>query len=100
MVFHIIFSIVFVAWVLEEVDYTVETAVALSWLLNLGQALSLIFILCIAKHESWRSHTVADPVGAQPQYAYNANANPQGYYYHQSPEYVANGNNGNAAYKP
>jgi hypothetical protein len=98
MLFHTIISIVFVAWTLgAEANYDVETTVALNWLLDFGQALSFIFILCIAKHVSWRNPTVTNPVGFQPEYAYNGNSNAQGYYYHQSPEYVGHGN---AGHKP
>jgi hypothetical protein len=64
----------------------------------LGQALSLIFILCIAKHAAWNKSTMTSPVqvadmdpyaGVVPQekHVHNANANGQVYYYQQAPVY-------------
>ena len=80
MMLWVIISIVFAAWGLEKVEYTVETQIALSYVSNFGQALSCIFVLCIAKHASWRK-----PANTE-QY----DPNGQQHYYHQAPEFVGN----------
>jgi hypothetical protein len=103
--------IVFATWALNDYDrasisYAWEASVALSYLVNFGQTLSFIFILCIAKHVSWRKSTGAEPVAYQSQYApvanpigqsyqpygYDANASGQTYQYHQAPEFVGTNN--------
>ncbi|KAF2819822.1 hypothetical protein CC86DRAFT_334935 [Ophiobolus disseminans] len=93
MVLWVILMLVFVAWYLQNVDYSWESAAAVNYILNFGQALSYIFILCIAKHSAWSKSTVADPMstldayaGAPPQQHY-ANSNGQAYYYQQQPVY-------------
>jgi hypothetical protein len=96
MALWVILGLVFVAWYLQSVDYTWEAAVAVNWILTLGQALSYIFIICIAKHAAWSKSTDADLVSnldayagiaPQQQYAHNANPNGQVYYYQQPPVY-------------
>ncbi|KAH5374225.1 hypothetical protein HBI49_053620 [Parastagonospora nodorum] len=99
--------------------YSVASYLALGYLVNFGQALSFIFILCIAKHVSWKTTTGAEPMAyqsqyspvanpaAQPyqpyghnnlnghaneQYGYNANVNGQANHYHEAPEYVGTNN--------
>jgi len=96
MVLWVIIAIVFVAWYLQSVDYTWESSAALSYVLNFGQAMSYIFILCIAKHAAWNKSTAVDPmanmdayagVAPQQQYGHNANPNGQVYYHQQAPGY-------------
>lgn len=84
MMLWVIILIVFAAWSLDDdADYTYEKSIALSYVLNFGQALSCIFILCIAKHASWRKPAHLE------QYGQNVNHNGQPYY-HQAPEFVGN----------
>jgi hypothetical protein len=97
MVLWIIIAIIYIAWYLENHDYTLETSLALAYIMGLAQALSCIFILCIAKHVCWRTPSNTDtsvyaPVAYQPQYAYNGNPNHQTYQYDQAPEYAGTGN--------
>ena len=84
MMLWVIISLVFAAWALEKKRYTDETQIALNYVYNFAQALSCIFVLCIAKHASWRK-----PANME-QYDPNVNPNGQQYYYHQAPELVGN----------
>lgn len=84
MMLWVIIYIVFAAWNLQLTDYTIETQIALSYITNFGQALSCIFVLCIAKHASWR----------KPANTAQYDPNAQQHYYHQAPEFVGN------TYKP
>jgi len=100
--------------------YTVESYLALAYLSTLGQVLSFIFILCIAKHGSWKTATGAEPMAYQPQYSpvanqsappyqpygynnnvngqanqqhvHDINSNGQANHYHEAPEYVGTNN--------
>ncbi|OAL01394.1 hypothetical protein IQ06DRAFT_293482 [Phaeosphaeriaceae sp. SRC1lsM3a] len=85
MMLWVIILIVFAAWALDDgaSDYTIEKSIALSYVINFGQALSCIFILCIAKHASW-----SKPAHLE-QYGQSGNPNGQPYY-HQAPEFVGN----------
>ncbi|CAO2654286.1 Nn.00g110190.m01.CDS01 [Neocucurbitaria sp. VM-36] len=115
MVLWCILSIVFAAATLQNTNLTFDTSAALSYILNFFQALSFIFLLCIAKHAAWSktadnaTSSMYDPATHQPayapamvpqqqQYAYNAgNTNGQQYYYNQAPVY--NGQGGAAPLK-
>ncbi|KAH7410258.1 hypothetical protein DE146DRAFT_644321 [Phaeosphaeria sp. MPI-PUGE-AT-0046c] len=83
MMLWVILLIVFAAWSLERTSYTYSTSIALSYVINFAQALSCIFILCIAKHASWRKPAHME------QYGQNADPMSQPYY-HQAPEFVGN----------
>lgn len=97
MIFWVVLTIVFAAWNLQFIDTDIDTSAALSWLLCLAQALSCIFVLCIAKHVSWNKATTIEPmtgtnvyapVAHQSQYVHNTNPNgQQAYYYQQAPIY-------------
>jgi len=109
MLFWIILIIVFAAFGLGYVDYSIELSTTLTYLLSFSQALSFIFIICIAKHASWNTSTVvADPVGhldtyagvkQHQQYGNNGHPNGQPYYYHEVPATTAY-NGGVHAIKP
>jgi hypothetical protein len=99
MVLWVVLSVVFASWTLQDINSDWEVNAALSWLASFGQALSCIFLLCIAKHMSWRNAPITEPMSStdayahvahQPQYAsphaYNAHPNlQQAYYYQQAP---------------
>jgi hypothetical protein len=95
MVFWVIILLVWEASSLQENLWEWETSAALTYLIDLGQALSFIFILCIAKHAAWSTPAVVDPIMGADAYAgapvpkqYEHNANPsQVYYYQQAPVY-------------
>jgi hypothetical protein len=86
---------------LNYVVYSWESSVAQSYLFNFGQALSLIFLICIAKHAAWnQSTTVTDPmahldtyagVGVPQQYGNDGHPNGQAHYYQQVPPTAYNG---------
>jgi hypothetical protein len=79
MAFWVIIRLVMGAAYLNDNYYSWEEALALSWLSLLGQVLSFIFILCIAKHQSWNGSPFADPLTSAT-------------YYQQAPIYVGPAN--------
>ncbi|KAF2027895.1 hypothetical protein EK21DRAFT_70981 [Setomelanomma holmii] len=95
MFFWSMLLLVLVAQSLQDDALEWEASAALTYLINLGQALAFIFLLCIAKHAAWSAPTVADPayvgdayVGAAEPKQYDHNATPgQVYYYQQAPVY-------------
>jgi hypothetical protein len=101
MLLWVIIILVTSTWYFVDTDYTVETSLALAYVLNFGQVLSCIFILCIAKHVCWRTSSnaapMADssayaPVAYQQPYVHNSDSNNQAYQYSQAPEYARTGN--------
>jgi hypothetical protein len=99
MLLWIILGIVFAAYYLQLTLLTFETNAALVYLNNFAQALSFVFILCIAKHAAWSNsadtHTAFVPEiqreGTQYQqyapYAPYIQPNGQVYYYPQAQGY-------------
>jgi hypothetical protein len=101
MLLWVIITLVTSTWTLEHFDYTVEISLILAYVFSFSQALSCIFILCIAKHVCWRTPSSTDPmtdgsayapVAYQQPYVYNSNPNSQAYQYSQAPEYAGTGN--------
>ncbi|KAJ4375161.1 hypothetical protein N0V83_002245 [Neocucurbitaria cava] len=90
-----IIGVVFAASFLQDKELTYTTTQALSWIYNLFQALTFIFLLCIAKHVAWTKsaetttapNSVYAPVAVQQQPAYMPAAYPQ------QQQYAYNGNN-------
>ncbi|OAL52110.1 hypothetical protein IQ07DRAFT_403499 [Pyrenochaeta sp. DS3sAY3a] len=90
MVLWNLLSLVFAATYLQNEPLEFDASAGLSYVLNFFQALSFIFILCIAKHVAWTKTAAATttpvtyaPVDQQPTYAYTAPAGQQQYYYQQ-----------------
>jgi hypothetical protein len=89
-----IFSLVLSSWSLYATfEFSWVTTMTLAYLLNFFQILGFVFILCIAKHASWRRQTAAEPPSYQSAYepvhhsGYNANANGDTRQYHEAPEH-------------
>jgi hypothetical protein len=97
MIFWVVITIVFTAWNLQYMVPDRDTSAVLSWLVCFAQALSCIFVLCIAKHVSWNKAITTEPMAGtnvyapvthQSQYLHNTNPNgQQAYYYQQAPIY-------------
>lgn len=90
MVLWNLLSLVFAATYLQNQPLEFDASAGLSYVLNFFQALSFIFILCIAKHVAWTKAAAATttpvtyaPVDQQPTYAYTAPTGQQQYYYQQ-----------------
>jgi hypothetical protein len=96
MVLWTVLTIVFAAWNIQDLIVDWKASAALTWLASFSQALSCIFLLCIAKHVAWRNTPITERmlgtdvyanVAHQPQYTtpqvYNTDPNAQQAYHHQ-----------------
>lgn len=99
MLLWAIIDVVFGVMYLQDADVKFETNAALVYLSDLAQALSFVFILCIAKHTAW-SHSVEPGATFNPEiyregtqhqqyapYAPYTQPNGQVYYYPQTQGY-------------
>jgi hypothetical protein len=106
MLLWVIIILINSSWYLQGIDISRETSLILSYVLNFGQALACIVILCIAKHASWGASGSIEPmagtatyapVAHSQQYAYNADTNNQVY---QPPaQYTYSGNPNGQTYQ-
>jgi hypothetical protein len=95
MILWTVLYVVFAAWNFQYVYPDWQTVAALNWIASIGQALSCIIFLCIAKHVSWRNSPMSQPVSGSDAHGYvpsqppyyvhtlNGNTNTQPEYYQQ-----------------